>query len=224
MTKYEKIKNTCHALGFPSKFINNFSDLSTISSESYNTSHPFINEKYDIFDNDNIKLCSLDIYENDDHVISFFTFVEEQDFLKKIHLTSYGNTTLYSNCCIYFDNDYSFLSFSINDGLDITYNQLTQTVCDIAINVYFSFDIALNIEKVKVFGYNYNNNETFFEMSHEGDNLLPIDDELLLINFIFCMYNEDVVLCVPEFYTPSAYDFNSESLQQRIKLSKMLVI
>lgn len=223
MTKYEKIKNTCYQLGFPSKFVNNFSELSIISEDSYNTSHPFRNVKYDIFDN-NIKLCSLDIYEHDDQVISFFNFVEEQDFLKKLHLTSYDNIKLYSNCCIYFDKDYNFLSLSINDGLEITYNQLTQTVCDIAINVYFSFDIALNIKKIKVVGYNYNNNVTFFEITHEGDNLLPIDDELLLINFIFCMYNEDIVLCVPEFYIPSAYDFNSEEFKRRILLVKMLEI
>lgn len=218
MEPYQKIKKTCLKLGFPQDFVDH---LPADILECYNKYDDFNIGRFTVLDDFNVKLCSITIHHFKDKYSLWFEFISEQYFLKKIHLTNYDKTQNYSFCRIDFDKNCDFLSLSINDGDEISDNQLPFNSCDV--NIFFDFDINLNIQEINVIGYDHKNSGTLFNITHNKENMLSIDDELLLIKFIFYMYNPEIVRYVPEFYIPSAYDFASPEFQSRILLAEMLM-
>lgn len=218
MEPYQKIKKTCLKLGFPQDFVDR---LPAVILDCNNKYDDLTIGRCTVFDDFNINLCSISIHHFNDRCSLWFEFVSEQCFLKKMHLTNYDKTKNYSFCSIDFDKNYDFLSLSINDGDEISNNQSPFNSCDV--NIFFDFDINLNIQEIKVIGYDYKNSVTLFTITRNKEDILSIDDELLLIKFIFYMYNPEIVRYVPEFYIPSAYNFASPEFQSRILLAEMLM-
>lgn len=211
-----KIKQTLSQLGFSRSIV----DSLTESHLQCSTDHElFKHSKYIIFDSSNIKFFELEIYEYNDYNKLSLKFEHQQDILKKINLTTYDKNNLYCYCTLCFDKEYNFLYLNISDGLDIITDKLKYSF---DIFIWFDFDINLDLQRIKVSGYTHSGAELLFYISKNKENILPIEDELLLIEFLQYQYNDDIVSYVPEFYIPSAYDFNSEDFKRRMVLIEML--
>jgi hypothetical protein len=90
-------------------------------------------------------------------------------------------------------------------------------------DIWFYFDINLDLLKFNIQGYS-DIGQNLFCIEKNKENFLPTSDELLLIEFLQYQYNPAIVAYVPEFYIPSAYDFNSDEFKIRIDLTKMITI
>lgn len=85
----------------------------------------------------------------------------------------------------------------------------------------FQFDI--NLVPTNIHSYEVtNDDDDNFRFYRIKENMMSFEDELLLIEFLKYRHNLSVIEIVPEFFIPSAYDFNSEDLAQRISLARMV--
>lgn len=213
-----KIKQTLSQLGFSRSIVESLTD----SYFHYSTENEhFKHSKYIISESSNIKIFELELYEYNDYNTISLKFEHQQEILKKINLTSYHKNNLYCYCILYFDKEYNFLYLNISDGLDIITDKLKYSF---DIFIWFDFDINLNLQRIKVSGYTHSGTVLLFDINKSKENFLPIEDELLLIEFLQYQYDDDIVGYVPEFYIPSAYDFNSDEFKIRISLAKMIMI
>lgn len=212
-----KIKQTLRQLGFSLSIVESLTD----SHFHYSTENEhFKHSKYIISDSSNIKIFELDLYEYNDYNTISLKFEQQQEILKRINLTTYDKKNLYRYCTLHFDKKYDFLHLSISDGLDIITDKLKYSF---DIFIWFDFDINLDLQRIKVSGYTHSGTELLFDISKNKENILPIDDELLLIEFLQYQYNDDIIGYVPEFYIPAAYVFNSDEFNIRISLAKMMM-
>lgn len=209
-----KIKQTLILLGFPQSFVDCLVLNNLYPDGKYSSIVDYI------FDTNGVKLGYLRISHSFDtkqrHIA--FCFDEQQSFIKNLALTTYNKKTLYAYCCIQFDSDFNFLYFSLCDNLEIKADQLKYPY---NIDIWFDFDINLDLIQFSIQGYS-DTGQNLFYIERVKENFLPMEDELLLIEFLQYQYNADVVNYVPEFYIPSAYDFNSEELKRRMLLVEML--
>jgi hypothetical protein len=213
-----KIKQTLRQLGFSLSIVESLTDLYFhYSTENEHFKH----SKYIISDSSNIKIFELELYEYNDYNTISLKFEQQQEILKRINLTTYDKKNLYRYCTLYFDKKYDFLHLSISDGLEIITDKLKYSF---DIFIWFDFDINLDLQRIKVSGYTHSGTVLLFDINKSKETFLPIEDELLLIEFLQYQYNDDIVSYVPEFYIPSAYTFNSDEFNIRISLAKMMII
>lgn len=215
MTHQEKIKTICLTLGFPQEIVD------CLLLKNLYPPNIYTDFAEDIVDINGISIGKLRIGRGTENPIYItFSFFKPQDFIRKVTLTHY-NKDIYTFCCINFDNNFEFLNFSVMDYIEIITTQLAYSY---DIDIWFSFDIRLNIQELYVTGYTDCGSNKIFEIQRDARDLLPIEDELLLIEFSRYKYNTEIVNYLPEFYVPSAYDFNSYDFQSRIILSKIINI
>lgn len=209
-----KIKQNLIQLGFPQSFV-----------DCLRFNHLYPDNQYsriveDVLDHNGIKLAHLIIkYSLEKNTIYIsFCFEEPQVFIQNISITTYNKERLYTYCCVEFDLDFNFLYLSLCDNLYIRTNQLKYPY---NIDIWFYFDINLDLLKFHIQGY-CDTGQHLFSIERNKEHFLPVADELLLIEFLKYQYNSDIVAYVPEFYIPSAYDFNSDEFKRRIVLVEML--
>lgn len=135
-------------------------------------------------------------------------FINPQDFLKNISTNS--------ACTILLDADFNFLNFQTG-SLHFLTNEKTKTTYQLV--TLFQFDI--NLVPTNIHSYEVKNDDNF-RFYRTKENMMSFEDELLLIEFLKYRHNLSVIEIVPEFFIPSAYDFNSEDLAQRISLARMV--
>jgi hypothetical protein len=211
-----KIKQNLLQLGFLQSFV-----------DCLRFNHLYPDDKYsriveEIIDKNGIKLGHLNIScapEKNTRYISF-CFAESQVFIQNISITTYNKERLYTYCCVEFDLDFNFLYFSLFDNL---YMKAEQLKYPYNMDIWFYFDINLDLLKFNIQGYS-DIGQNLFCIEKNKENFLPTSDELLLIEFLQYQYNPAIVAYVPEFYIPSAYDFNSDEFKIRIDLTKMITI
>lgn len=137
-------------------------------------------------------------------------FINPQDFLKNISTNS--------ACTILLDADFNFLNFQTGFFHFLT-NEKTKTNYQLV--TLFQFDI--NLVPTNIHSYEVtNDDDDNFRFYRIKENMMSFEDELLLIEFLKYRHNLSVIEIVPEFFIPSAYDFNSEDLAQRISLARMV--
>lgn len=136
-------------------------------------------------------------------------FINPQDFLKNISKNS--------ACTILLDADFNFLNFQTESFYFLT-NEKTKTNYQLV--TLFKFDI--NLVPINIHSYEVTNDDDNFRFYRTKENMMSFEDELLLIEFLKYRHNLSVIEIVPEFFIPSAYDFNSEDFTQRISLARMV--
>jgi hypothetical protein len=204
-----KIKETCLKLGFPEDFIN---CLHITDDEMDSVFCSVV-----INDSSGLPLCSVNfINTSQDDSKSFlmtFDFIHQQEFLKKLWNNDHS-------CSIMFDGDLNFVNLQSSSHLNITNEKTGKKYYLITT---FQFDINSELHTIHSSEVS-NGDEEPFHFNRIKENMLSIDDETILIEFIKYRHNPSIIETVPEFYIPSAYDFNSEEFKSRISLAKMMMI
>jgi hypothetical protein len=88
------------------------------------------------------------------------------------------------------------------------------------IELVFNKDLAL--ESIIFRPSTYRTDVDLIEIK-KGKLVLPLADEVLLFK-LYCTRGDDVKQLLPEYYIPSAYDFNSVEFADRLKVYSMLTL
>jgi hypothetical protein len=212
-----KIKQTCSALGFPQEYLN------CLYIEKFEIKKKYTED--DVITNEGFKLGSIHFGRSSDTDNNFiiFSFHEPQDFIEKHILTKYNQKnepTYGSVCCLEFDDDFNLLTFEVSDCYS-AYNEFHKAHFNL--NIFLTYNHQLVLTKIRtISSMNTKKNHSTKLFDSEKLVSLPTTDELLLLNFLRYSYTQSVIDIVPEFYIPSAYDFNSEDFKRRMVLVEML--
>jgi hypothetical protein len=82
------------------------------------------------------------------------------------------------------------------------------------------FNKYLALESIKFQPSTYRADVSLIEMK-KGNLVLPLADEVLLFK-LYCTRGDEVKQLLPEYYIPSAYDFNTEDFLDRLSVFSML--
>lgn len=215
MSVAEKIKVILDQLGFPPSFTESISlpadaAVSGFFSETVkdiqgNTLGSFMLINIPPATHDPSIDCSVII---EPRFMIQIAFINPQEFLKKIATKS--------DCTILLDADFNFITFQTGT-YQFLKNEKTNT--NYQLMTLFQFDI--NLVPTNIHSYEVKNDDNF-RFYRTKENMMSFEDELLLIEFLKYRHNLSVIEIVPEFFIPSAYDFNSEDLAQRISLARMV--
>lgn len=216
MTMVEKIKVIFNQLGFPQSFTESISlpediMVSGFFSETVRDVHGNTLGSFMLV---NVPPSTPDPSIDSSGVIETrfmiqVSFINPQDFLK--------NISTKPECTISLDADFNFITFQTG-SYQFLKNEKTNT--NYQLMILFQFDI--NLVPVNIQSYELgNNNEVSFRMNRTKENMMSLEDEFLLIEFLKHRHNPSVIEIVPEFFIPSAYNFNSEDFNQRISLARM---
>lgn len=107
----------------------------------------------------------------------------------------------------YFNINYVQFKSMAKDGADYT-----------TIDLVFNKDLAL--ESIQFKPSTYRCDVSLIEMK-KGNLVLPLADEVLLFK-LYCTRGDEVKQLLPEYYIPSAYDFNTEDFLDRLSVFSML--
>lgn len=86
--------------------------------------------------------------------------------------------------------------------------------------IFFKFNIDNQLIGVET--REFRESEEIPMISKSSHLLMPIADELLLVEFIRYKYSPEMIELIPEFTIPAAYDFTSADLERRIQLARMI--
>lgn len=216
MTMLEKIKVIFNQLGFPQSFTDSISipEDSMVSGFFSETVRDVQGNTLGSFMLINVPPATPDPSVDSSGIIETrfmiqVSFINPQDFLK--------NISTKSDCTILLDADFNFITFQTGT-YDFLKNEKTNT--NYQLITLFQFDI--NLVPINIQSYEIGNiNEDNFRVSKTKENMMRLEDEFLLIEFLKYRHNPSVIEIVPEFFIPSAYNFNSEDFNQRISLARM---
>lgn len=86
--------------------------------------------------------------------------------------------------------------------------------------IFFKFDIDNQLMGID--HREFRESDEFPVLSKSSHLLMPLTDELLLIEFLRYKYSPEMIELIPEFTIPAAYDFKSADLERRIQLARMI--
>lgn len=208
----QSVKNTCQQLGFPQDFVDGLDIEAVLATEKQKQTILAINSNY----SGSIEIYSKLINNVNNHSICF-TFDHPVEFLEKRSLFNQIHEDSFCFFNLVFDDDFNFVSFSLPYCFhaEYVYNEIEHDFV-----IFFKFDIDNQL--IGVENREFRENEELPMTSKSSNLLMPIDDELLLVEFLRYKYSPEMIELIPEFTTPSAYNFTSADLERRIQLARMI--
>jgi hypothetical protein len=208
----QSVKNTCQQLGFPQEFVDSLDIEAVLAAEKQQKTILAINSNYS---------GSIDIHSKltdsvNKHSICV-TFDNPVDFLEKRSLFNQIHEDSFCFFNLIFDNNFKFVSFSLPYCFhaDHVYNEIEHDFV-----IFFKFDIDNQLIGVET--REFRESEEIPMISKSSHLLMPIADELLLVEFLRYKYSPEMIELIPEFTIPAAYDFTSADLDRRIQLARMI--
>lgn len=188
---------------------------------------------------------SINLIENHFGIVIEKTIIEDESSLIVKGITNYGSDQEYKfTVSKWFDSELVFntLSFSCSSSLmisngvrniftlslnrDFTLQSLKymssfkdKSGNNGSIELFFNNEFVLVDLSVKV--YRINRDDYLIDITKKRNTLSSFEDEVFLLQ-VELNKNDEIEALLPEFYTPSAYDFNSEEFIDRLKVYSML--
>lgn len=208
----QSVKNTCQQLGFPQEFVDSLDIEAVLAAEKQQKTILAINSNY----SGDIEIYSK-LIDNVKHHSICFTFDHPVQFLEQRSLFSQIHEDSFCFFNLIFDDDFNFVSFSLPYCFhaEHVYNEIEHDFV-----IFFKFDIDNQLMGVET--REFRESEETPIISKSRHLLMPIADELLLVEFLRYKYSPDMIELIPEFTIPSAYDFTSADLQRRVQLARMI--
>ncbi len=208
----QSVKNTCQQLGFPQDFVDCLDIEAVLANEQQPQNILSSNSNYSGY----IEIYSKLIDNVNNHSI-YFSFDHPVEFLEKRSLFNQIHEDSFCSFNLIFDNDFNFMSFSLPYCFhaEHVHNEIGYDFV-----IFLKFDIDNQLMGVET--REFQDSEEIQMISKSSHLLMPLVDELLLIEFLRYKYSPHMIELIPEFTIPAAYDFQSTDLERRIQLARMI--
>lgn len=208
----QAVKHSCQQLGFPQEFVDSLDIEAVLAAEKQQKTILSINSNYS---------GSIDIHSKLTDSVNTYsicvTFDNPVEFLEKRSLFNQIHEDSFCFFNLIFDHNFNFVSFSLPYCFHAEH---VHEEIEHDFVIFFKFDIDNQLMGVEV--REFRGNDEFFMTSKSRHLLMPMADELLVVEFLRYKYSPEMIELIPEFTIPAAYDFTSSDLESRIQLARMM--